>query len=181
LTAFLGFNNSLKRNYSNEIKRNFSFKYIKKYNNLHLLETQLQIAKENKHKSGIYLIYNNINGKYYIGSAITNRINSRFRSHCLLNSGGSKIVQKAIKKHGLENYSFFILEYYPGFIHKENLKKGHLELLKLETNYINLLNPEYNILTQAGSSLGFKHNKETIEKLKLVNKGKKHLEKTKEL
>lgn len=175
-TAFLGWNHSLKRDYSNNIKSNFEYK--KRYINLHLLETQLKIRNENKHKSGIYLIYNNVNGKYYIGSAITNRINSRFRNHCI-HGRGSSIVKKAINKYGLENFTFFILEYYPGFIHKENLKKNHLELLKLETNYINLLNPEYNILTIAGSSKGFKHNKETIEKLKLVNKNKKHSEETK--
>jgi group I intron endonuclease len=179
--AFLGKLNSLKRNYSNKSISNFNFKYIKKYENLHLLTTQLKISQENKFKSGIYLIYNNINGKYYIGSAITNRINSRFRNHCLHGTGGSKIVQKSIKKHGLENFTFFILEYYPGFIHKENLKKNHLELLKIETNYINLLKPEYNILTIGGSSLGFKHNQETIDKLKLINKNRKHSQKTKDL
>ena len=164
-TAFLG-KFSLKRDYNSKIISNFPFKYIKKYENLHLLTTQLKIAQENRHKSGIYLIYNNINGKYYIGSAISNRINTRFRNHCLLNTGGSKIIKNAIRKYGLENFNFFILEYYPGFIHKENLKKNHLELLKIETNYLNLLKPEYNILTSALSSLGFKHSKETIEKLK---------------
>lgn len=180
-TAFLGKIFSLRRDYSNNIKNNFPFKYIKKYKNLHLLETQLQIAKENRHKSGIYLIYNNINGKYYIGSASTNRINSRFRSHCILKTGYNKKTRNAINKYGLENFTFFILEYYPGFVHKEDFKKAHLNLLKLENNYLNLLKPEYNILTIAGSSLGFKHNKETIDKLKIVNKDKKHSEETKKL
>jgi group I intron endonuclease len=190
--AFLGKDNSLKRNISNNNNSNLTFNkkipdprlksqddkpsidnYKKKYENLHLISTQLKINKDNKHKSGIYLIFNNINDKYYIGSAITNRINSRFRSHCLNKTGGSLLLNRAINKYGLENFTFYILEYYPGFVHKEDLKKAHLALLKIETNYINLLNPEYNILTIAGSSLGFKHSKETIEKLRLINTGKK--------
>lgn len=151
-------------NYSTNNNKNF--KYIKIYKNLHTIETQLKIRNENKHKSGIYLIYNNINGKFYIGSAITNRINNRFRNHCI-NKTGNSLLKKSIDKYGLENFIFYILEYYPGFINKENLKNNHLELLKIEGNYINLLNPQYNILTLTTSSLGYKHNKEIIEKMKI--------------
>ena len=165
MTAFLGFNNSLKRNYSISNSSNLSFKYKKEYNDLHLTETQLKILQENKFKSGIYLIKNKINGKFYIGSAITNRINVRFRNHCI-HGTGSSILNKAIKKYGLENFTFYILEYYPGFIHKENFKKGHLDLLSIETKYINLLNPSYNILTQSNSSLYYKHNQETLDKMR---------------
>ncbi len=170
-TAFLGKENSLKRkinirNLSNLNNNNMKFKYIKVYNNLHLIETQLKICNENRHKSGVYLIYNNINNKFYIGSAITNRINTRFRNHCI-HGTGSSLLKKSIDKYGLENFSFYILEYYPGFIHKENLKKNHLELIKLEGNYINVLNPEYNILISTNYSLGYKHNKETIEKMRM--------------
>lgn len=162
-TAFLGSNSSLRRNRNtNNNLSNLPFKQKIKYDNLHLKERQLKILNENKFKSGIYLIYNNINGKFYIGSAITNRINVRFRNH----GTGSSILHKSIKKYGLENFSFFILEYYKGFIHKENLNKNHLDLLSIETKYINLLNPAYNILTVGGSSYGYKHNKETIEKIK---------------
>lgn len=165
--AFLG-NNSLKRNINNNNNLKIDLNligYKKKYENLHLKETQLKIANENRHKSGIYLIYNNINGKFYIGSASTNRINRRFRSHLINKSEGSKLLTRAIYKYGLENFNFYILEYYPGFVHKENLKKAHLNLLKIETYYINLLKPQYNILTIGGSSLGFKHSKETINKI----------------
>ncbi len=165
MTAFLGLNNSLKRNYSISNSSNLSFKYKKKYNDLHLTKTQLKILQENKFKSGIYLIKNKINGKFYIGSAITNRISVRFRNHCI-HGTGSSILNKAIKKYGLENFTFYILEYYPGFIHKENFKKGHLDLLAIETKYINLFNPSYNILTQSNSSLDYKHNQETLDKMK---------------
>ncbi len=78
MTAFIGYLHSLKRNRSNKSINQIPFKFVKKYINLHLKATQLQIASENKQKSAIYLIYNNINGKYYIGSAGTNRINLIF-------------------------------------------------------------------------------------------------------
>jgi hypothetical protein len=57
-----------------------------------------------------------------------------------------------------------ILEYYPGIILKENLKKSHIKLLELETFYISKYNPPYNIL-KFDNSLGYKHNINTIEKI----------------
>ena len=101
------------------------------------------------------MIINLINGKFYIGSAITNRINVRFRNHCIHGTGSSRL-NKAIKKYDLVNFAFVILEYYPGLIHKENLKSNHLKLIALETEYINKLNPEYNILQSGFSSKGYK-------------------------
>ena len=41
------------------------------------------------------------------------------------------------------------------------------ETIKKEQFYIDLLKPEYNILTKAGSSLGYKHSEETRVKYKL--------------
>jgi group I intron endonuclease len=160
LSLMMGIENLvIKENKSKiNILKNFSFE--KCYNNLHLRETQLLILKDNKNKSGIYCIYNNINHKFYIGSAITNRINVRFRCHCINNSGGSVFLNKSIQKYGLNNFSFLIIEYFPGFVFKENLRKSHLELLSRETFFIKILKPEYNILKIGGSSLGYKHSDE---------------------
>ena len=44
------------------------------------------------------------------------------------------------------------------------------ELTNKEQYYIDLLEPEYNILKIAGSSLGFKHNKETLYFFKNIRK-----------
>ena len=77
------------------------------YKNLHTIETQLKIRDENKHKAAIYCIFNSINGKKYIGSAITNRINTRFRNHCL-HGTGNKYLKNAIFKYGLNNFDFII-------------------------------------------------------------------------
>ena len=127
------------------------------YKNLHLVDTQLKIKDENRNKSAIYCVFNSLNSKKYVGSASTNRINTRFRNHCI-HGTGSNLLKKAIDKHGLHNFYFIILEYYPGLVLKENLKKAHLGLLKLENHYLSFLSPEYNLLTDATSSYGFKHS-----------------------
>ena len=138
---------------------------VKIYDNLHKIETQLIILNENKRKSAIYLIYNKINKNFYIGSAITNRINVRFRNH-LFHGTGSRITKKAIQKYGIENFKFAILEYYPGIILKENLKKQHLLLLEREDFYIKKYQPQYNILMSSipGTVNIYKHSIETREK-----------------
>lgn len=140
-------------------------KYEKLYQNIHLIEVQNLIREENRHKAGIYMILNLINNKKYIGSAASNRINVRFRNH-LIHGTGSKPVALAVKKYGIENFNFYILEYFPGFVKKENLNSAHLSLLKLETSYIQLYHPEYNILQEANSSLGYSHTKETKQHLR---------------
>jgi len=99
-------------------------KYEKKYTNLHLIEVQNQIKIENKQKAGIFMILNKINNYKYIGSAITNRINVQFRNH-LIHRTGSKSITYAVNKYGIENFEFYILEYFPGFVKKENLSTAH--------------------------------------------------------
>ena len=55
--------------------------------------------------TGIYKITNLINGHIYIGQSIN--IERRFREH---KNGSELIVDKAIKKYGVENFSFDIIE-----------------------------------------------------------------------
>ena len=74
-----------------------------------------------------------------------------------------------------------VLELYPEVITKENNK----ELLNLEDKYLKTLLPNYNILTEAGSSFGYKHTEidrikmkeiysdERREQIGSLNKGKK--------
>ena len=140
-------------------------KYEKKYEKLNTIETQKAIREENKNKAGIYMIMNNLNGKKYVGSASTDRLNVRFRNH-LIHRTGAKNTADAVAKYGIENFSFYVLEYYPGFVKKENMSAAHTELLELETKYISQLKPEYNILQEGTSSKGNKHTEETKEKLK---------------
>ena len=139
---------------------------VKSYYNLHLIETQLKVKNENKQKAGVYMVVNNINGNFYVGSAITNHINTRFRNHCVNLKSTNKPLLRSIRKYGIQNFSFHILEYYPGFVHKENLQSNHLKLLERETFYISSYKPIYNILVIGGSSLGYKHTIETRNKMR---------------
>lgn len=155
------------RNFGSNLENNPLDEAVKIYDNLHQIETQLIILNENKRKSGIYLIYNKINKNFYIGSAITNRINVRFRNH-MFHGTGSRITKKAIQKYGIENFKFAILEYYPGIILKENLKTQHLLLLEREDFYIKKYEPRYNILMSSipGTLNVYKHSIDTREKKK---------------
>lgn len=98
---------------------------------------------------------------YYIGSASTNRFYARFSNH-LLYFRGSKVVKHAVKKYNISNFAFLILELFPEIVNKENNKK----LLDMEDFYLKSLLPNYNILTEAGSSFGYKHTEITRIKMK---------------
>lgn len=131
------------------------------FENLELENIRKQIQNETKGLSGIYMIVNKITKDYYIGSAATNRFYPRFSNH-LIYFRGSKIVKSAVKKYGLSNFAFIILALYPNVVTKKNNK----ELLDLEDRYLKLLLPNYNILTEAGSSFGYKHTEVDRQKMK---------------
>jgi group I intron endonuclease len=133
-------------------------KLIKLYENAKL--SRDIILLENDGKSGIYIWINKINNKYYIGSSknlgnkATGRINRYFRPSYLITKGKS-LIKDAIKKDGFENFNLGILEYC--------LKE---DLTKREQYYIDLLNPEYNILLKIYSSS--KKRKKKINKLSKI-------------
>lgn len=131
------------------------------FENLNLENTIKQVLKDTKGLSGIYMIVNIITKDYYIGSAATNRFYARLCNHVIY-FRGSKIVKLAVKKYKLENFAFIILELYPNVVTKENNK----ELIDLEDKYLKLLLPNYNILTEAGSSFGYKHTEVDRQKMK---------------
>ena len=62
-----------------------------------------------------------------------------------------------MKKYGLDNFAFIILELFPEEVNVENNKK----LLDLEDFYLKTLLPNYNILKEAGSSFGYKRTEIT--------------------
>ncbi|KAI1944323.1 hypothetical protein LOZ66_000003 (mitochondrion) [Ophidiomyces ophidiicola] len=65
-------------------------------------------------------------------------------------------IKDALLKYGHDKFNLEILEY----CEKE-------DLIEREQYYLDKLTPEYNVLKQAYSLLGFKHSDETIEKLRL--------------
>lgn len=68
-----------------------------------------------------------------------------------------------MRKYKLKNFVFWILELFPDIIDKENNKK----LLDMEDFYSKSLLPNYNILTEVGSSFGYKHTE--ISRIKMKN------------
>lgn len=119
-------------------------------------ETRIKLRHDLEAKSGIYLILNKISGDYYIGSASTSKFYTRFASH-LIHGTGSKVVKNSVKRHGLSAFAFIVLEIYNpnggGPVDRET-NRG---LLDLEDFYLKTLLPNYNILTEAGNSFGYRH------------------------
>lgn len=126
------------------------------------------VVKENKGKSGVYRWTNKISNKIYIGSS--SNLGSRFRNYykySFLTSNRSQnmIIYKALLKYGYSNFILDILEYC-------ELQ----DVISREQHYLDLLNPEYNVLKIAGSNLGYKHTEENLAILKnhllKLNEGK---------
>nr|YP_008964967.1 GIY-YIG endonuclease [Annulohypoxylon stygium]AHB33526.1 GIY-YIG endonuclease [Annulohypoxylon stygium] len=107
------------------------------------------------------MILNKVTKDYYIGSASTNKFYSRFCRH-LIYFLGSKVVKSAVKKYGIKNFAFIVLDLFPEIVTQENNK----DLLDLEDKYLKLFLPNYNILTEAGSSFGYKHSEIDRQKMK---------------
>ena len=123
--------------------------------------TKKKIKSETINLSGVYLILNKVTLDYYIGSASTNKFYVRFSNH-MLNFHGSRIVKAAVRKYKISEFAFIVLELFSEVVTKENNK----ELLDLEDFYLKSLLPNYNILTEAGSSFGYKHTEITRIKMK---------------
>ena len=77
----------------------------------------------------------------------------------------NSLIYKAILKYGYSNFKLDILEYC-----KPNL------VSEREQYYLNLFEPEYNILKFARSMTGFKHSIATIKKMREAKLGHKRSE-----
>lgn len=119
------------------------------YNNSDLQKDQ--ILKENKNKVVVYRWVNNVNNKTYVGSSVdfTTRLYKYYSLKHLMKN--KTPIHNALVKYGYSNFSLEILEY-------SNIK----DVIEREQDYLNILKPEYNILQNAGSSLGFKHSEKTL-------------------
>jgi len=136
------------------IEKNLKPVYI--FENLEESSTSKKILQETRGLSGIYLILNKVTKDFYIGSASTNKLQVRFANH-LIHLTGSKIVKNAVRKYKISEFAFLILELFPEIVDKKNNK----DLLNVEDFYLKSLLPNYNILTEAGSSFGYKHTEMT--------------------
>lgn len=99
-----------------------------------------------------------MSGRTYVGSSqdLRKRIMDYFDNNNLKNPKGS-IIYKALFKYGHNNFNLKILEYC-------SIK----DLMVREQYYLDNIKPDYNILTFAGSSRGYRHTEASKELMRLV-------------
>jgi hypothetical protein len=162
-------NNSYLSIYNNNNNNNEDKEFvpIASYNNSDIL--RLSILEENKNKTGIYMWTNILVNKRYIGSAVdlSNRLKNYYNISYLKREikTNNSMIYKALLKYGYSNFRLDIIE-----ICKP------IDLIEREQYYLDLLKPEYNILKMAGSLLGFKHNKDTLELIRTSKLGRSRTE-----
>lgn len=138
----------------NIIFNKLGIKLVDWWDNLDDHNNRLLIQNSLKNKSGIYIIINKINNYTYIGSGSTNKLYTKFSNHLLHHKNSNNLIKRSINKYGLNNFIFGILEYYPNKVNVNNNK----ELIALETSYISLIMPQYNILTEASNNFGYRYS-----------------------
>jgi len=119
-----------------------------------------KIAEKDKNKIGIYKLLNLLNNEIYIGST-GDSFYRRFSKHLYLCKKGSlacPFLYNAMRKYGIENFEYSILE-----ICDNNITKEELE--DLEQKHMDLLNPKYNVRKIASSNLGCKHAEDAKSRL----------------
>jgi len=140
--------------YNNNNNNNVHFTPVIVYNNVDTDKSK--ILFDNKGKSGIYLWTHKETGKIYVGSAVdlSNRLSKYFSPLDLKRI--DNYISRALLHHTYSTFTLSILEY----IDISNLSKEETKKLILEREqfYIDSLEPGYNILKVAGSSLGFIHS-----------------------
>lgn len=102
---------------------------------------------------GIYKVTNRVNGNFYIGQS--NNIKRRFVEHKNLNKRGCRLLHAALKKYGVENFSFEVVE-----------ECREDELDKREIYYIETLMPAYNIAAGGKGKRGVHVSDEVKEVLR---------------
>ncbi len=112
----------------------------------------------NEGKSGIYRWTHLYTKKSYIGSSVN--LGRRLRNYFHLTyithpSRNSMVINKALLKYGYSKFKLEILEYCEA-----------KDVAKREQYYMDYFNPEYNVLKSAYSSLGYKHTKEDLVKIR---------------
>jgi group I intron endonuclease len=121
--------------------------------------------------TGVYKVFNTLDGHCYIGSAVNvqTRINEHFRN-LRHNRHGNIYLQAAYNKYGEVFDVELLAECTPGM------------LLFVEEYFFKCYNKgqKYNILDHAGNNLGYKHTEQSLEKIRQANTGKHLTEETKE-
>ena len=155
-----------------------NFPKVFKFIDLHLTVAIKAAKLALKGLSGIYAIVHIPSGCAYIGSSID--LPSRLADH-LVDGNTNAHLLLAIAMHGLEKYSFEVVELYE--VDPEvPLEITRADLLAMEQVHLNRLfslqicgsELRYNFNPTAGSSLGYKHTEDARAQLSDANKGAKN-------
>jgi len=130
-------------------------------------------------KAGVYQWVNNTNGKTYVGSS--SNLYRRFLEYMspsfiireLLR--GNSLIYRALLKYGPASFTFKVLKFVT-IVPLLSETAQNAALLEVEQEYIDLLQPEYNILKKAGSAKGHELPEETRTKMNVSKKGNLHIE-----
>lgn len=133
--------------------------------------------------SGIYMIKNKVNNKFYIGSS--NNIKSRWSKHrnlLIRDAHSNQYLQHSWNKHGEGNFEWSIIEY----VHDEDKKALSSKLLDRENYWLEKLKPYskdigYNICHVANSRLHVKDTEETKRKKSIAMLKPHHQERQRKL
>ena len=137
--------------------------------------SKIIVPSHREHRvSGIYLFRNTINGKVYVGQS--NDLYMRYHRHkrsVNLSKPNGMILIAAFKKYGFDRFEFSILE----FTEKSKLTEREqywMDFFKSSQKEFG-----YNACPAAGSAFGYKHSKETRQKVSASLRGRKHSLETK--
>lgn len=106
-------------------------------------EIKMAYKQQKPSPMGIYQVKNKINGRIFVGSSrnLSGTSNS-YLTKLEFDSHHNKILHEDLLSHGLDAFSFEILETFdPEEILKDNLREALKELKKLEDKWLNTLQP----------------------------------------
>lgn len=131
------------------------------------------IYKDLKDVSIIYMWFNKITGRVYIGSAVngSRRLSTYFQPSIVRKNS---LIYKSILKYGHDNFSVTILEICGK---TSTVTKDHV--LDREKFYLDWALKTYglailNMLNTPGSSMGYKHTEENLLKMSELKKGERN-------
>lgn len=121
---------------------------------------------------GVYCL-TSPSGKRYVGIGLSKKggINMRWSSYKRLKCKDQSKLYNALKKYGPENFIFEIILETNDVERAKNVEKQLIALWNLKNDKYG-----YNMTDGGDGSVGFKHSKETKDKISLTNKGKKRTE-----
>nr|YP_009262005.1 NADH dehydrogenase subunit 3 [Chrysoporthe austroafricana]AMX22080.1 NADH dehydrogenase subunit 3 [Chrysoporthe austroafricana] len=132
-----------------------------------LKDLKLTLGDKNRGsiKAGVYIFTNKLNGYCYVGSST--QIAVRLLNNYLGNNRKNRKIDIILKELKLDNFYLDVYILPDSMLEYKDTSKLKCLVLFLEQYYILYLNPEYNSLKVAGSTLG--PEAETLLKMRLNN------------